>query len=553
MLFKEFSFTIKKTESIFHDYHLDPSPSTTTSHHHHSYKANIVIDGLKEDTFSQKKMILGQLSIFDLMEKPKVTLIDNGVKREILRRTMMKIGRFFDYFEHGNDLSWEGPNSQEGFSDFLKLLENSKHSEEKKNINLISLLEDWGCSDIIDNLISQVKSEFDYTIIHNGHQYPVNLKIFSTLSKYFCSQVKNSGDAVVSVSDEFSEETFSLFLDCLLGIKSLPQDDKQVDIYQICQNWECNSLLDKFDTQSTSFIVSALSKGDLIEQKTVEENATQQIHSLIHDPRFYQLPLSTLNRIVSKSCIHEITDSILIFIENLLEAYSINAFFIIFSLDFSTCTEETVLQILQIMSNHSHSSYFQKLKSQFSSQPNELKKWKTMFEEQKKLTEYGNKKIEELNQQIKRKEEEDRNRIEQLNILLKKKGEDQKTIEDLNQKLQQKESGVQMKDLYDLLSSQMEFKRIGKWKLKRAPDFEDYIYRAAEEGKLSSVIYLLANGDYNHKVKSDILMGAVDNHRYPVVEYLLHQGFNFPEIYKNQNLLHYAAQNGHLCVVECLI
>jgi len=86
-------------------------------------------------------------------------------------------------------------------------------------------------------------------------------------------------------------------------------------------NWECNSLLGLINTKSTSFILAALSKGDLIDQKMVEGNATQQILTLIQDPRFYQLPLSTLSRVVSKSCIHEIIDNLLLFIGNLLEAH----------------------------------------------------------------------------------------------------------------------------------------------------------------------------------------------------------------------------------------
>jgi len=68
-------------------------------------------------------------------------------------------------------------------------------------------------------------------------------------------------------------------------------------------------------------ILAALSKGDLIEPKMVEGNVTQQVLTLIQDPRFYQLPLSTLSRVVSKSCIHEIIDNLLLFIGNLLEAH----------------------------------------------------------------------------------------------------------------------------------------------------------------------------------------------------------------------------------------
>jgi len=361
------------------------------------------------------------------MASVKVTLIYNGVKREILRWTLKNSEYFLDNYEKGKDLFWEGPYSQECFSDFLQLLENSRYSEDKRNPNIIQLLEDWGCSDIIKNVISQVKSEFDHTIIHNGHQYQVNLRTFSTLSHYFCSQVKSSPGTVVSVSDEYSEETFSLFLDCLHGIKSLPQDGKLVEVYILSQNWKCNSLLGLINSKSTSFILSALSKGDLIDQKMVEENATQQILTLIQDPRFYQLPLSALSRIISNSCIHEEINSLFLFIKNLFEAYGIEAFFLIFSLDFHSCTEETVLKILEIMSKHSHSSLFLLLK----------------------------------------------------NKLL----------------LQVEREKAMRKTIIDFLEI---------WKTTQPPDFDNNIINAAQNGKLSSVVYLLSHGTCVNSKNSSI-------------------------------------------------
>ena len=36
---------------------------------------------------------------------------------------------------------------------------------------------------------------------------------------------------MISVSDEYNEETFSMFLDCLHGIKSLPQYEKLVELF----------------------------------------------------------------------------------------------------------------------------------------------------------------------------------------------------------------------------------------------------------------------------------------------------------------------------------
>jgi len=429
---------------------------------------------------------------------------------------MMKTGHFADNYEPGKDFYWEGPYSQECFSDFLKLLENSRYIEEKRNPNLISLLEDWDCPEIIDDLISQVKSEFDHTIMHNGNQYQVNFRTFSTLSRYFCSQVQSSPDVVFSVSDEYSEETFSLFLDCLHGIKALPQDEKQMDLYHLCQNWMCKTLLGLINTQTPNFILPALTKGNLIDQKMVEENATQQIHTMIRYPLFYKLPLSTLSRVVTKSSILENIDNLLLFIENLLESHGIEAFFLIFSLDFSSCTEETILFILETLSKHSHSSLFQILVNQFCLK---MEREKGLKEEKAE----DQKRIEELNQQMKKEKTEGQQMIEELTKRLNE-------FENYQQEMERRKEEEERK-----LKEKHE--RIGKWKSTKAPDFEGNIFEAAAKGKLTSIIYLLANGtNVNVKYLRD---------KYPNES----DGWSM----KNTTPLHFAARYGHLLVVEYLV
>jgi len=397
-------------------------------------------------------------------------------------------------------------------------------SEKKIPIKFL-IFNDWGCSDTVDNLINQVKSEFDHTIIHNGHQYPVNLKTFSSLSRYFYSQIQSSPDTVVSVIDEFSEETFTLFLECLHGIKSFPQDGKLVEIYILSQIWECTSLNGLIDTKSTSFILSALLKGDLIDQKLVEENATQQIHALIQDPLFYQLPLSTLSRVVSKSSIHEIIDNLVFFIRNLFETHGIESSFLIFSLDFGCCTEATVLGILETISIHSHSSLFMFLKKKFEEKENELKKANT--EAQRRIEELSQQMKKEITKTRKRKKQKYQKRIEELHLKMKKeKAEDQQIIEELMKRIaelekyqqerkeieeeQRKRDEQEKKKRDEEQSKQNEQERKkreeeqrkrvydgivnGQWKLTKAPDFEGNIFEAATKGKLTSIIYLLANG-----------------------------------------------------------
>ena len=145
--------------------------------------------------------------------------------------------------------------------------------------------------------------------------------------------------------------------------------------------------------------------------------------------------------------------------------------------------------------------------SQFSGEHNEMKKWESMFEEQRKLTEDEKQQIEILNQQMKRKEADYQQRIDELDQLLNMtKVENQNRIDELYRLIKNKEEedqnriendnlqlGVQMKKFYELLNSHYEYKRIGQWKSNQAPDFESDIFLAASNGKLTSIIYLLAN------------------------------------------------------------
>jgi len=218
------------------------------------------------------------------MEKPKVSIVNNGVKHEISMKTMMNSLFLAKQYVKGKDIICEGPHSHEYFSEFLKLLENPKYIDKIMNLNVVSLLKDWDCIGIIDDLVHHVESKYDHLLMHNGHRHRVNMRTFSKLSEYFCSQVESSPGSVVSSWDEYSEETFSLFLGCVHGIEPLPLDEKLVDIYILCQNWKCNSLLNQINIHSKAFILTALSKGDFIEQHVIEENATLQIHDLIQEP-----------------------------------------------------------------------------------------------------------------------------------------------------------------------------------------------------------------------------------------------------------------------------
>jgi len=119
----------------------------------------------------------------------------------------------------------------------------------------------------------------------------------------------------------------------------------------------------------------------------------------------------------------------------------------------------------------------------------------------------------------------------------------------------------------DCLKAENKDFEMEKWKITKPPDFEENIFKAAAKGKLTTIIYLLANGNnINESFPNDSydgwygLKNSTPLHfssRYghlSVVEYLVNQKADINSKDENDNTpLHFAARNGHLSVVEYLV
>ena len=186
-------------------------------------------------------------------------------------------------------------------------------------------------------------------------------------------------------------------------------------------------------------------------------------------------------------------------------------------------------------------------------QQKELNIWETKFENQKIISE--DKKMEELHQQIlkekgetqkrmedeyqqmKRKEEEYLKRIEELtkklNVLEKSQQDmDRKKLEEEKklQEEQRKKEKERMRQEEEMEKKLKEYELLEKWKSRKAPDFEEDIFKAVAQGKLTSIVYLLANGiNVNEHFRTHSMKDKVTG-----------------------TPLHFAAYNGHLCVVKYL-
>ena len=164
---------------------------------------------------------------------------------------------------------------------------------------------------------------------------------------------------------------------------------------------------------------------------------------------------------------------------------------------------------------------------------------KEMKEEQEKKK----KAEEERRQKEKRHQEElERTKREEQEMKMKaekerkKREEEQRKREEQERKMKAEEERKKREEeerKREERKQKEEYERIGKWKSTKAPDFESNIFEAAAKGKLTSIIYLLANG-------------TIVNERYPSDKY---DGWGM----KNSTPLHFSSRYGHLSVVEYLV
>jgi len=188
-----------------------------------------------------------------------------------------------------------------------------------------------------------------------------------------------------------------------------------------------------------------------------------------------------------------------------------------------------------------------------------------------------NKEESEIERKIKLAQEK-----QQFLLLQKKKSEEEEQkrkldeIEKENQRIEKEMKEEQEKKMKaeeerkkreeEQRKQKEEYERIGKWKSTKAPDFESNIFEAAAKGKLTSIIYLLANGtNVNEKYQNNEYDGWLMKNSTPlhfssryghlsVVEYIVNQKADMNAKDKdNFTPLHRAAHFGHLNVVEYLV
>jgi len=162
---------------------------------------------------------------------------------------------------------------------------------------------------------------------------------------------------------------------------------------------------------------------------------------------------------------------------------------------------------------------FEELRSTNTNQMQIILNNKQQIKEQEQIINTMNQTISVLN-----------SKIEKMDNVAPKQDQDLVIKEQYGKKLE-KELEPKYIDVENLCDSEDEINKYEKWKVIKPTDIEGDIFIAAKEGKLTSVVYLLANN----------------------IEVDLKDSNNSDWHWKDSTALHYASANGHISIVEYLV
>jgi len=367
----------------------------------------------------------------------------------------------------------------------------------------------------IDSFLWRI-SEIKIPIKFNQKAYEVNFSRFLIHSPVFRDLYLINPSGGLEFRFNTDEDSFIEFLDVVHGVKYPHEIDKSYEVYKICEFFGCDSLCNLFDVKK--IILKDIING--FDLPVFEKYMSENLKKFLNEPEFASLPLPILIRLFQQNT----------------EVFSFSDLIVFFDKYYHLHPT-----IFPVLFKHIH------LKIQSSEEIDEFGQAMSPCLPGIGII-YSNfqKRIEELNQKMKRKE-----------------AEDQKRIEELNQQMEKlKNKYIEAKRREELVGIVNE-----KWKSTKAPDFEENIFEAAAKGKLTSLIYLLANGtNVDEKYQKDkydewggmknstpLHFSSIYGHL-SVVEYLVNQKADISAKDKdNQTPLHVAAANGHLSVVEYLV
>jgi len=276
-----------------------------------------------------------------------------------------------------------------------------------------------------------------------------------------------------------------------------------------------------------------------------ERYLSENLKKILNEPEFASLPLPILIRLFQQNKEAFSFSDIRFFFDNYFHLHQTSFQVLYNNINLKIQSAEEIDEFGQAMSPYLPGigilvSNFHEKKAAFIDEINNLQSENSRMKEDQQ-------RMEELNQKMKQKEAEDQQRIELLHQQMEKLRN--KFIEEAKRR----------EELVGIVNE--------KWKSTKAPDFEANIFEAAAKGKITSLIYLLANGtNVDEKYQKDEydewggmmnltpLHFAAENGHLSIVEYLVNQKADIDaKTSFNETPLHSAVRNGHLSVVEYLV
>jgi len=534
------------------------------------------------------------------MEQPGTFVVFKHENEDfILQNEQIMLKRYYQEFNGEREVQFKTKFSHKYvkmFFEFLQLGTVPEHFEDQ--IQVFQLLKEWDCHIIaFDSLRFRIVSQKkNFLISHLNQLYPVNngcLYFHSSRYQEFCL---SNPHEIFHIDHECAPKAIEIFLD-LLHCRIIQPELGYVDeVLELSRYLGCSSLIALINWRSPESILSLILRKQHEESfdfSFCEQVIIEDLESYLLLSDFGHVCLPLLCRIFQKSksvfsisllrpffesCVafHGSKASVLLSLIRFQPADSIdelNKFISVFSINHSDDFFSLNSHLL-----HEFTMQFEEFKQDNQEMRVYINILKQEKIEDKKI-------IEELHQQMDRKEAEDQKRIEELmkrlteleeyqqEMVWRKKEKEERRLQEEQEKKrreeeQRKREEQEQKEKEEEERKQKEeFERNEKWKSTKAPDFEGNIFEAAAKGKLTSIIYLLANGtNVNEKYQNDEYdgWGRMKNStpihfsfRYGhlnVVEYLVNQNADIDS--KNDGLcapLHFAAGGGCLSVVEYLV
>jgi len=229
--------------------------------------------------------------------------------------------------------------------------------------NLYCLLQEWECNDFCMNYFQQQTAFFEYdgVFMFNQKLYNVNLGSFIKYSSVFKNFYYSYPEQVFCLRNECSETSFLEFLDVIHERKRVHNIEEIHDVYLICQELVCSSLINLFNP-STVLIEDLIHERDGFDHmfSLYERIIESDLRSLIHNQEFSRVPISTLVRIFQKHDDSFSFSELRLFFEGCIKHHGSSSQYVFDCVKLKNLKSEEIDDfetILSMKSNNYHSLY----------------------------------------------------------------------------------------------------------------------------------------------------------------------------------------------------